>query len=116
MRRDKNGYPMSRTALISMITVTLLVSATSVRAELLQDVCAKRAENLSGYKHRGLSIGDRRGRLRLSGSASIGVSTTTGDGNSTGLGGNNHDSGDDRRQDAKVDSYWKAFDDCMRRQ
>lgn len=114
MRRDKNGCPMSRTGLIAMITVTLLVSVTSARAELMQDVCAKRAENWSGYKPRGLSIGDRQGRLRLSGSVSIGVSTATGDGNSAGLVGNNHDSGDDRRQDAKVDRYWKVFDDCMR--
>lgn len=115
MRRDKNGCPMFRTGLIAMITVSLLVSATSVRADLMQDVCAKRAENWSGYKPRGLSIGDSRGRLRLSGSVSIGVSTSTGDGNSAGLVGNNHDSGDDRRHDAKVDSYWKVFDDCMRR-
>jgi len=107
---------MYRTGLIAAVFVSILVPATPVQADLLQDVCAKRAENLSGYSPSGLSIGDRRGRLSLSGSVSVGVSTTTGDGNSAGLGGNNHDTGDDRKQDAKVETYWKVFDDCMRQQ
>ncbi|KAE9631801.1 hypothetical protein FEE96_20570 [Parasedimentitalea maritima] len=89
--------------------------AAPARANLMKDVCAKRAENYSGYKPRGLTIGDHRGRLRLSGSVSIGVSTSTG-GNTDTKPSNSSESAEDRKQDAKVDLYWRVFDDCMKAQ
>lgn len=106
---------MRRFGLIAVVAVFLAGMEASAQADLLQDVCVKRAENLSGYKPRGLTIGDRRGRLSFSGSVSVGVSTSSGDA-STGVFGTGRDSGEDRKQDAKVSAYWKEFDDCMRRQ
>ena len=107
---------MCRFVLITGIVTGLTLPAVPVYSNVVEDVCAKKAENLSGYKPRGLTLGDRQGRLHVSGSVSVGVSRSWGEGNSEAATNPNRETGEDRKLDARMRSYWKLFDDCMRGQ
>lgn len=100
-------------AVLLVVIFVLVGSVHEAQADLMKDVCAKRAEEYSGYKNRGLSIGDKQGRLSISGSVSIGViAQNNGDGSAIPP-YTDRETPADRELDAQVRTYWQVYDDCM---